>query len=380
MVGAGPAGLSCAFFLARAGCEVTVFEQSGVPGGLLHWAVPGFRLDGTDLARDVALCLRPGVDLRLNCGIRDLKIPREMGYGTVVLCVGASAADPLPLREGRAMEALEFLRKARHAPGELPAARHIAVVGGGNSAMDAARAALRLAGVEQVSLVYRRTARYMPAAEEELEEALAEGVVFLELLSPISWDGAGLLCRKMKLGEADGSGRRSAVETEEFATVPADLVVAAIGEKPDAGFYSGFGLPLDSRGRPLVDPDTLESPVKGVYVAGDGRLGPATVVEAIADASRAAEAILREGLDSGRYEAENQAAGPARHRARRGEIRPRAGGDAEASRCLQCAGLRALREVRPNRANVSIPEGEAADRSPGRAVQRVRQLRDLLPL
>ncbi len=355
VVGAGPAGLSCAFFLARAGCDVTVFEKSGVPGGLIHWAVPGFRLHEADLARDVALCLRPGVDLQLNSPISDPRALLEQGYDAVVLCVGACAADTLSLREGSAMEALEFLRKAKHAPGELPAARNIAVIGGGNSAIDAARAAMKLAGVQQVSLVYRRTARYMPAAEEELEEALAEGIAFLELLSPISWDGRLLQCRKMTLGEADKSGRRSVVETEELSAVPADLVIAAIGEKPDAGFYSACGLPLDTRGLPIVDPDTLESPVKGVYVAGDGRQGPATVVEAIADASRAAEAIVREGLDSGRYEAKNKAVSLARARARRGEIRPRFGQEAEASRCLQCAVVcENCVEVCPNRANVSI--------------------------
>ena len=355
VVGAGPAGLACAFFLARAGCDVTVYEKSDAPGGLIRWAVPGFRIDEADLARDVALCLRPGVKLQLSSEVTSLKALREEGYDAVVLCVGAYAADALRLREGRAMEALEFLRKAKHAPHELPACRHIAVVGGGNSAIDAARAALKLAGVKQVSLVYRRTARYMPAAEEELEEALAEGIAFLELLSPLSWDGSTLQCRKMKLGEADKSGRRSVVETGELFAVPADLVIAAIGEKPDAGYYSSFGLPLDSRGLPLVDPDTLESPVKGVYVAGDGRQGPATVVEAIADASRAAEAIVKEGLDSARYEEENTAAGQARARARRGELRLLQELEADASRCLQCAAVcENCVEVCPNRANVSV--------------------------
>ncbi len=356
VVGAGPAGLSCAFFLSRAGCDVTVFEKSSMPGGLIRSAVPGFRIPEQDLARDVALCLQPGARLRLNCEITDLDLLREEGYDTIVLCVGATAADPLGLREGRAMDALEFLRTAKHSPRELPRAATVAVVGGGNSAIDAARAARRLAGVSKVSLVYRRTARYMPAAEEELEEALAEGIVFLELLSPLSWDSSALQCWKMKLGEADGTGRRTAVETEELSAVPADLVVAAIGEKPDAGFYLRCGLPLDSHGQPLVDPETLESPLKGVYVVGDGRRGPATVVEAIADASRAADAILREGLDSGRYEGENTAAGEARARERRGEIHLTPLQESQAARCLQCASVcENCVEVCPNRANVSIP-------------------------
>ncbi len=355
VVGAGPAGLACAFFLSRAGCEVTVFDKGDRPGGLVSRVVPAFRIGEGDIARDAALCLRPGAELKLHSDIADLKPLWAQGYGAVALCVGAAAPEILPLREGEAMEALDFLRKAKREPQALPSARNIAVIGGGNSAMDAARAALRLPGVRKVSLVYRRTARYMPAAEEELNEALADGVGFLELLSPLGWDGRNLECARMALGKADASGRRAPVETGETVRVPADLVVAAVGEKPDAALYRRLGLPVDKRGLPVIDPDTFESPVKGVYVAGDGRRGPATVVEAIADASRVAAAITGSAFDESRHEGDNAAAGAARARTGRGEIHLDPGARPKASRCLQCAAVcEHCVETCPNRANVTV--------------------------
>ena len=148
--------------------------------------------------------------------------------------------------------------------------------------MDVARAAIRVKGVENVRLVYRRTKRYMPADEEELREAIEDGVQFMELLAPIGVENGQLKCSVMELGEADESGRRAPVDTGKVEYVPADTVIAAVGENIDGTLYEDMGVELDRKGRPVVNANMMTS-VESVYAAGDSRRGPATVVEAIAE-------------------------------------------------------------------------------------------------
>ena len=166
------------------------------------------------------------------------------------------------------------------------------VIGAGNTAMDAARAAKRLPGVEDVTIVYRRTRRYMPADEEELKLAMEDGVRFEELLAPVRQKDGELTCRRMRLGEPDESGRRRPVETDEEVTIHADLVIAALGEKIDSDFYTHLGLDVTEKGYPVTDGATCETSKPGVYVIGDGNHGADTVVTAIRDARMAAEHIL----------------------------------------------------------------------------------------
>ena len=161
--------------------------------------------------------------------------------------------------------------------------------------MDVARAAIRVKGVENVRLVYRRTKRYMPADEEELREAIEDGVQFMELLAPIGVENGQLKCSVMELGEADESGRRAPVDTGKVEYVPADTVIAAVGENIDGTLYEDMGVELDRKGRPVVDANMMTS-VEGVYAAGDSRRGPATVVEGIRDGKKAAEAIIGRDL------------------------------------------------------------------------------------
>jgi putative selenate reductase len=221
--------------------------------------------------------------------------------------------------------------------------------------MDAARAAKRLPGVEKVSLVYRRTRRYMPADEDELALALAEGVVFRELLAPVSLAGGILTCRKMVLGEADARGRRRPVETAELCRIPADMVVSAVGDKPDSGFYRACGLALDKGGLPVVREETRESSLPGVYVIGDGRSGPATVVEAIADGAKAAAAILAKAGQAWREKAPGWRHEPAELACRQGVLRPALAEEKEGERCLECDVLcENCAQVCPNRANVAV--------------------------
>lgn len=180
--------------------------------------------------------------------------------------------------------------------------------------MDVARAAIRVKGVENVRLVYRRTKRYMPADEEELREAIEDGVQFMELLAPIGVENGQLKCSVMELGEADESGRRAPVDTGKVEYVPADTVIAAVGENIDGTLYEDMGVELDRKGRPVVDANMMTS-VEGVYAAGDSRRGPATVVEAIADASKAAAAIA--GISYEKYAEANVAEDSAKYIAKK---------------------------------------------------------------
>ena len=206
---------------------------------------------------------------------------------------------------------------------------NIAVIGGGNTAMDCARAAKRLEGVEEVSIVYRRDAHNMPADEEELQMALADGVTFRALLAPVGVKDGMLECKVMKLGAPDESGRRAPEDTGERTTVKADLVIAATGEQIDPALYRTAGCALDDRNRPVLD-ENLQTSVPHIYAAGDCKAGPATVVKAIADAQTVARAIS--GITFDHYESTNIAAEEDTLRARHGllrtgELSPGAPGD-----------------------------------------------------
>ena len=219
--------------------------------------------------------------------------------------------------------------------------------------MDAARAAKRLPGVERVQVVYRRSRRYMPADEEELLLALQEGVEFCELLSPVSHTGGALICARMRLGEPDKSGRRSPVETGETVKLPCDLVIAAVGESVEKAIFQENGVALDECGRALVNPLTLESSVPGVYVIGDAHRGPATVVEAIADAQRAADAILAACREPSIPDAAYD--DPATCRAKTGVLAEYENAGREFERCLYCSrSCEVCAQVCPNRANIAV--------------------------
>ena len=185
-----------------------------------------------------------------------------------------------------------------------------------------------------VSLVYRRTKRYMPADQEELELAVADGVEFRELLAPVGVKDGTLTCREMELGEPDASGRRSPVDTGRTAEVAADTVIAAVGEKVDTALYAGSGLAVDSRGKAVANLETMESSVKGVYVVGDGQKGPGTVVEAIAGAMKAAKAI--QDFDTDAFADKNVNPDYAAPLAKRGDLCAGCA-SCEENRCLGCA-------------------------------------------
>jgi len=351
VIGGGPAGLSAAYFLSRAGIPVTVFERRNELGGVVRNVIPEFRIPGRAIDKDIELCKAYGAEFRTGTQIDSLQQLKDQGYSDIIVSIGAWKAGDAGLKYGETIDAIEFLEKAKNAPEELKPGRNVVVLGGGNTAMDAARAAVRIAGVEKVRLVYRRTVRYMPADEEELRMAIADGVEFMELLAPVGAEDGVLKCSVMKLGDIDASGRRSPVSTGNFMMIPADCIIAAVGEQIDRSLFDGMNIRTDAKGRPEVDENMMTSEA-GIYAAGDSRRGPATVVEAVADASRAARAIA--GISFDRYKDENAAGPEAEYRARKG-LQSRDLTAVPDERCLGCAAVcEVCADVCPNRANVSV--------------------------
>ncbi len=351
VIGGGPAGISSAYFLARAGVQVTIFEKEKSLGGVIRHVIPGFRISDEAIEKDISLIRRMGVEIKTGTEITSVADVKAQGYDVVILAVGANKPGTLKLEKGETLNALKFLAEFKAKDGKVDLGKNVAVVGGGNTAMDTARAARRTEGVEHVYLVYRRTRRYMPAAEDELLEVLEDGVEFRELLSPVSLENGCLVCKKMKLGAEDASGRAGVTETEEIEEVPADTVIVAVGEKVPTEFYENNGIAVNERGKARLNDKTMECSIPGVYLAGDGAGGAATIVEAIRDGKKAAEAILgaaaAQDSDAAGTEAEcYEKKGVLCHSRER---------EKEADRCLTCSRVcENCVDVCPNRANVSI--------------------------
>lgn len=351
VVGGGPAGMAAAYFLRRGGMDVTIFEKEKALGGVVRNVIPGFRIADEAIEKDAKILEKMGVKTVFNTEVADVKELKAQGYENVVLATGASVPGSLKLEAGETVNALEFLAQFKALDGNVDLGKNVVVIGGGNTAMDTARAAKRTNGVEKVSLVYRRTKRYMPADAEELEMAIEDGVEFRELLAPVKLEGGKLVCKVMQLGDLDASGRRGVVETGELAEVEADTVIVAVGEKVPTAFYQANGINVSERGKALVNEETLETNVEGVYVVGDGLGGPATVVEGIRDGLKAAEAIIGNRLvkDYDKLADEEKVYG------RRGILRSGQEGKDETTRCLGCSSVcENCTEVCPNRANVAI--------------------------
>ena len=361
VVGGGPAGIAAAYFLAREGAAVTIFEKEEKAGGVIRYVIPGFRIGDAAIDKDISFIQKMGVEICTNTEITSVADLKAQGYDAVILAIGAGKPGTLKLEKGETVNALKFLRDFKANDGKLNIGKNVVVIGGGNTAMDTARAAKRTEGVEHVYLVYRRTKRYMPAAEDELLEVLEEGVEFKELLSPVSLDGGRLLCKKMKLGQMDASGRAGVTETADVVEVPADTVIVAVGEKIDTDFYTANQIVVDERGKAKVNDKTLETSVSGVYVAGDGARGAATIVEGIRDAQLAVKDILgkeitRDAAVTGDVKDCFEKKGILKHSKE---------AKTEEERCLTCNKVcENCVDVCPNRANISI-------KVPGMAMNQV---------
>ena len=361
VVGGGPAGIAAAYFLAREGAAVTIFEKEEKAGGVIRYVIPGFRIGDAAIDKDISFIQKMGVEICTNTEITSVADLKAQGYDAVILAIGAGKPGTLKLEKGETVNALKFLRDFKANDGKLNIGKNVVVIGGGNTAMDTARAAKRTEGVEHVYLVYRRTKRFMPAADDELLEVLEEGVEFKELLSPVSLDGGRLLCKKMKLGQMDASGRAGVTETADVVEVPADTVIVAVGEKIDTDFYTANQIAVDERGKAKVNDKTLETSVSGVYVAGDGARGAATIVEGIRDAQLAVKDILgkeitRDAAVTGDVKDCFEKKGILKHSKE---------AKTEEERCLTCNKVcENCVDVCPNRANISI-------KVPGMAMNQV---------
>ncbi|MBQ9273130.1 MAG: putative selenate reductase subunit YgfK, partial [Mogibacterium sp.] len=351
VIGGGPAGLATASFLSRAGADVTVFEKNDKMGGVPRYVIPGFRISDDALDNDVALCSAYGAKMVTGREIASVQELKDEGFSDIVVCIGAWAHGRKALKYGEEYDALDFLQKVKAAPGSLDLGKDVVVIGGGNTAMDVARAAKIQPGVENVRLVYRRDRRNMPADEEELVMAIEDGVEFMELLAPEGVENGMLKCEKNVLGEPDASGRRSPAGTGEFCEVPASTVICAVGERVKSDLYEGAGAKLDDRGKVIVD-ENLMTTVPGLYAAGDCRRGPATVVKAIADAQTVTAAITGASFD--KFAKVNAEGDMDKLLARKGDLKDAPEGKAD-DRCLGCATVcEVCADVCPNRANVVV--------------------------
>ncbi|MDD5307968.1 MAG: FAD-dependent oxidoreductase, partial [Deltaproteobacteria bacterium] len=299
IVGGGPAGLSCAYFLARLGYKPTVFEAGKQLGGMLVQAIPAYRLPREVLAGEIELIKSMGVTtktgkrLGADFTLADLK---DQGFEAVFLGVGAPSGMKLGIPGEDASgvtEALSFLREY-NVSGKAKVGRKVAVIGGGNAAIDAARSALRL-GASEVTVLYRRSRGEMPAWGEEIEEAEREGVQVKVLTAPLELVASngkvtGVKCQRMTLGEYDKSGRRKPVAKNEAPfVVEADQVIAAIGQGLDAASILGdVKVELTKDGWLKADPLTGQTSVSWLFAGGDATLGPASVVDAIGMGEKAA--------------------------------------------------------------------------------------------
>ncbi len=303
VIGSGPAGLSAAYFLALQGFGVTIFEALPVAGGMLRVGIPDYRLPPEVLDREIHFITRLGVEIRLNTALgKDFGLDDLMarGYKAVVLSIGAHASLKLniPGEDARGvMPGVEFLREA-NLGGIKKVGRRVIIVGGGDVAIDAARCARRL-GADQVSILYRRSRQEMPARENEVEDAIAEGIDIQFLTAPqqiLTKDSQviGLQCVGMELGAPDSSGRRRPIPTpgSEF-TVEAEMIIPAIGQTPASAFLSGTGVNLTRWGTIETDEITFATSREGVFAGGDAQSGPWVAIGAVAAGREAAVSISR---------------------------------------------------------------------------------------
>jgi len=305
VVGAGPAGLAAAHDLAVRGYRVTLLERERAPGGLLVSGIPPYRLPRELVAREIEDILSLGIELRTGAALgRDFTVRgllEDEGHDAVCLALGAHQGVRLavPGEEAEGVEeALWFLRRV-FVDRDQRSGRQVLVVGGGDAAIDAARTALRL-GARKVQIAYRRSAEEMPAADEEIDAALAEGIEFLYQTVPIGFEVeggrvAGAICARTELGEPDRSGRRRPIvvaDSEVRLTV--DQVIVAAGQQPDAeSLARDLPLDRDARGVITADPETGQTSDPRVFAAGDVTGAGWTVIAAIAQGQRAAAAIDR---------------------------------------------------------------------------------------
>lgn len=300
IIGAGASGLTCAYYLVRIGYTVDVFESQPVAGGVLAFGIPEYRLPKKVLEHEIDLILQSGVNIHLSTEVdRDMFGKLRSTYDSVYIATGTQMPQKVNIPGENlpgVLHGINFLKDVNYNK-DIYIGNTVAVIGGGNTAMDSARTALRL-GASRVILLYRRNIESMPASEQEIKETLAEGVEIMELVAPIKFiagkDGSvsKVECVKMKLGEFDKSGRRKAVKisgSNFFLDV--DTVIPAVSQYSDLPFVRKDEIEVTSWGTFVVDSNTLMTTMNGVFAGGDVARGPDTVISAIADGKQAAVSI-----------------------------------------------------------------------------------------
>jgi len=305
IIGSGPAGLACAYELVRRGYPVTVFEAAPKAGGMLRYGIPEYRLPNEVLDNEISYIEELGVEIKTSSPVKDLKNIFDQGYKVIFLATGAWVSQKMDipnLDTKGAIHALDFLNQVNSGE-KVKVGERVAIIGGGNAAVDAARVAKRL-GAKEVLVIYRRSRDEMPAIGTEVDEAEREGVKFHFLAAPVralSSNGrlSGIRCIRTELGEPDESGRRRPIPVKgsEF-DIDVDNVIIAIGQLVDKAALSEE-LEYTSWGTICADPVTLETNIDGVFAGGDAFSGPSDVITAVAAGQKAAISIeLRlEGID-----------------------------------------------------------------------------------
>ncbi|MFC2130127.1 NADH-ubiquinone oxidoreductase-F iron-sulfur binding region domain-containing protein [Bacteroidota bacterium] len=304
IIGSGPAGMTAAHKLSLLGYKATVFEKDSEPGGMLISGIPAYRLPRDVIRKEIDNLIDDNIELVCNTALgRDITIDYllDNGYKSVFLAMGAHKSKLLNI-DGEELEgvfpAIQFL-KAFNLEGKILAKGRVGIIGGGDSAIDAARVSLRQKDVESVTVLYRRTRQEMPALSHEIDAAIDEGVKLETLMTPVSIKSdkgkiAGAEFIKNELGDVDSSGRRRPVPipgTEEV--YPCDTLIITIGDTPDVGYITYMGIDTNKWGSLVINENTLETNRKGVFAGGDVVTGPNTVVDAIAAGKKAAIMIDR---------------------------------------------------------------------------------------
>ena len=302
IIGAGPAGLSCAYYLALKGYPVTVFDRNPVPGGMLTMGIPNFRLEKDTLNAEIDILREMGVTFQCNTEVgKDVTIQqlRDQGFKGFYLAIGAQKSAPIGI-PGEELEGVwggvDFLREV-NLDKRPNVGKNVAVIGAGNVAMDVCRTAVRL-GAENTYIIYRRSQAEMPADPEEVGEAMEEGVQFKFLNAPVEILGEdgkvkALKVEIMELGEPDEKGRRKPVGTGKFETIEVDTVIGAIGQRIDWGSLDVGALEVGKKGNALADELTYQTAQPDIFVGGDCYTGPSFAINAIAAGKEAAISLHR---------------------------------------------------------------------------------------
>ena len=386
VLGAGPAGLSAAYFLAREGFPVTVFEREADAGGVVRYTIPHFRVSRETIESDVDFIKDNGVEFQFNAKDMTVDKLKSLGYTYIVMGVGTYRSKQLPLKGGNTNvhPSLQFLRQFNDDPSKLSMGKHVVVIGAGDTAMDCARSALRCQGTEKSTVVYRRAFKQMPASRDEYRHALADKVAFHWLRNPESFTPDGTLTlRVMELGEKDASGRRRPVPTDKTETLKVDSIVYAIGDEADPDVLKSLGLKPNASGY-VETANGGETDQQNVFLIGDARTGTSTIVKCIQEGRLAADAVCRRDDPNWTRKEDLPAVNTTEQLVqitdKTGKIVGKPDAEepytlpafslTELNRCLECNYIcNKCVDVCPNRANIAVPvQGEPLFSNPNQIV------------